>query len=68
MWIMASLLSKDRSSTPVPIEIKNGIENFPPGIFAFAAQRFWFGQEWFNDLPLFVTQVSRVSFSGRHIC
>lgn len=51
--------------TSIPIEIENGVENFPPGVFVGAPQRFGTREEWFNQLPLSIAQVRCVCFS-RH--
>jgi hypothetical protein len=47
-------------STPISVEVKNGIEDFSPRIDDFSAQVIRARQEWLNDLPFQVTQISRV--------
>src|SRR5947209_5814591 len=45
------------------IQRENGVEDFPPAIFDFPTQLFRSWQQWFDQLPLQITQVTGVSFS-----
>jgi hypothetical protein len=52
--------------TPTPQDIKDAIEDFALGVLLRSSSGLPLGHIGLNQLPLFVTQVSWVGFSGFH--